>query len=366
MRLIIADDEKVIRETISSFINWKSLGIEVVATCKDGIEAYNAIVDEYPDIVLTDIKMPGITGLELIERIHKLDQHIEFIILSGYEEFSFAKEAMKYGVRHYLLKPCNEKQIITAVQEIQQHWYMNEADSRWKRESAAIQQSFQTQSARSDFVQVLEQKLESLDVADGRERNMIFAEIGRTAAPIADQDTLVLLASGLLLKYADRSNVSYSPMQLMDYITELRQMKSADAVKESLKNRLPVIFQPPLTASKGTADFINRIISYIDNNLADPDISLKNLSEQHLFMNVDYVSKQFARQTGYRFSDFLNRKRVETAKQLLTQNADVQIQDVAEKVGFGNNPQYFCLIFKKYTGLTPSAYISSWKKNALT
>ena len=117
LRLIIVDDEKIIRETIHHLINWNSLGIEVVGVCKNGLEAYDAIIDEYPDIVLTDIKMPGLSGLELIEKLNQTHEQIHFIILSGYEEFDYAKQAMRYGVRHYLLKPCNEQQIITAVTE---------------------------------------------------------------------------------------------------------------------------------------------------------------------------------------------------------------------------------------------------------
>ena len=115
LKLLIADDEKTIRETIRSFINWEALDIEVVGTAKDGIEAYNMILDLYPDIVLTDIRMPGLSGLELIERMHEINKDMQFIILSGYNEFEYAKTAMQYGVRHYLLKPCSEQQIIDSI-----------------------------------------------------------------------------------------------------------------------------------------------------------------------------------------------------------------------------------------------------------
>ena len=122
LKLLIADDEKTIRETIRSFINWEALDIEVVGTAKDGIEAYNMILDLYPDIVLTDIRMPGLSGLELIERMHKINKDMQFIILSGYNEFEYAKTAMQYGVRHYLLKPCSEQQIIDSIKEIKQDY----------------------------------------------------------------------------------------------------------------------------------------------------------------------------------------------------------------------------------------------------
>ena len=115
LKLIIADDERIIRETISTIIDWSQYGIELAGLCSNGIEAYNMILDESPDLVITDIRMPGMNGLELIGRISETDLDTQFILLSGYGEFEYAKQAMKYGVRHYLLKPCNEQQIIDAV-----------------------------------------------------------------------------------------------------------------------------------------------------------------------------------------------------------------------------------------------------------
>ena len=69
MKLLIVDDEKIIRETISHHIPWHSLGIDVIGTASNGLEAYDIIMDEYPDIVMTDIKMPGLSGLQLIQKI---------------------------------------------------------------------------------------------------------------------------------------------------------------------------------------------------------------------------------------------------------------------------------------------------------
>ena len=123
LKLIIADDERIIRETISTIIDWKQYNIELVGLCKNGLEAYDVILDETPDIVLTDIRMPGMDGLELIRRVSETDLNTQFIILSGYGEFEYAKTAMKYGVRHYLLKPCNELQILEVIQEIAQDCY---------------------------------------------------------------------------------------------------------------------------------------------------------------------------------------------------------------------------------------------------
>lgn len=79
LKLLIADDERIIRETIFNIIDWKKHDIEVIGLCKNGIEAYDMILDESPDIVLTDIRMPGMGGLELIRKIRQTDLQIQFI-----------------------------------------------------------------------------------------------------------------------------------------------------------------------------------------------------------------------------------------------------------------------------------------------
>ena len=116
--MMIVDDEKIIRETISSIIDWSHYDIEITGLCRNGIEAYDMILDESPNLVLTDIRMPGMDGIELIKKVSQTDLNTMFILLSGYGEFEYAKTAMKYGVKNYLLKPFNELQIIEAVEPV--------------------------------------------------------------------------------------------------------------------------------------------------------------------------------------------------------------------------------------------------------
>ena len=136
IKVLIADDERIIRETIFNIIDWRKHDIEVIGLCKNGIEAYDMILDESPDIVLTDIRMPGMGGLELIRKIRQTDLQIQFIILSGYGEFEYAKEAMSYGIRHYLLKPCNETQILECIEQCRKD------HEKQARERKMLQQQF--------------------------------------------------------------------------------------------------------------------------------------------------------------------------------------------------------------------------------
>ena len=99
------------------------------------------------------------------------------------------------------------------------------------------------------------------------------------------------------------------------------------------------------------------IDEYVRQNLSDSNLSLKWIAENILYMNVDYVSKKFFKETGQKFSNYLTDLRIQKAKELLSGTENDKIQNIAELVGCGNNPQYFSQLFKKNTGMTPSAYI---------
>ena len=108
--------------------------------------------------------------------------------------------------------------------------------------------------------------------------------------------------------------------------------------------------------------FIQEILDYTHEHISDPNLTLKWIVENHLFMNVAYVSRQFVLQTGTKFSAYLNNLRIEKAKQLLVNCDSEKIYTVAEQVGCGNNPQYFSHLFKKHTKMTPKEYIQNVSK----
>ena len=110
-KLLIVDDERIIREGISNIVDWEELEISLPSTAQNGIEAYSRIVNNPPDIVITDIKMPGMDGLELAQKIKDHFPGIIVVVLSGYGEFELVRKAMEYGVKYYLLKPCGKEEI---------------------------------------------------------------------------------------------------------------------------------------------------------------------------------------------------------------------------------------------------------------
>ncbi|NLW56927.1 MAG: response regulator transcription factor [Firmicutes bacterium] len=117
-KVLIVDDERIIREGIAAVIPWGKYGFTLVGTAANGEEAYEIIKKEALDIVISDIKMPGMNGLQLIAKVKEEQPAVEFVVLSGYGEFEFARTAMQYGVKYYLLKPCNEEEILEVLEEL--------------------------------------------------------------------------------------------------------------------------------------------------------------------------------------------------------------------------------------------------------
>jgi YesN/AraC family two-component response regulator len=119
-KLIIVDDEPNVVSGIKSVIDWASNNIEVCATANDGKEALDIIRRMSPDIVLTDIKMPNMTGLELIQKLNEDNLSAKIIFLSGYDNFDYARMALRYGACDYLLKPCMPEEILKSVLKVKE------------------------------------------------------------------------------------------------------------------------------------------------------------------------------------------------------------------------------------------------------
>lgn len=118
IRLVIIDDEKPIVNLIKALVPWTSIGIEVAGEAYNGDDALSLIRDTGPDIVITDIMMPGMNGLDLIGETHRLYPQTEFIIISGYREFDYAQTAIRSGVENYLLKPIDRDELVSTLKRL--------------------------------------------------------------------------------------------------------------------------------------------------------------------------------------------------------------------------------------------------------
>ncbi|WP_160720727.1 response regulator transcription factor [Bacillus sp. USDA818B3_A] len=509
-KVMLVDDERIITEGMSKVIKWESIGTSLIGTAKNGLEAFEKIKQSRPDIVISDIKMPGMNGLELVAKVHEYDPEIRFILLSGFSEFDYAKQAMVFGVKHYLLKPCNEHTIMDALKEIgeelNQTREREQFIERMKDTLKNVLPYAKEQLLKEYVTNVYEnrdfeyyQKLLQLDLETPKVRLMLFQiegefefehllaikniaeqifkehvlscsvgelnlllinnevetslihqkmeQIRKTFyqyyqldCTIAVSETGRISQANKLYKEAldclnyrfylgegsiiTKEDIEYKNNKFheefyyddqkfcrlvktgcwveveeeitifFNYLTELRfdinatksyviqlfnsmirlcdsNQMNAYLIKLSLLLELETIQSMKSffkeMAEEITSGFyqqnknkhsaiISRVLEVIENHLADPQLSLQWVANEMLYMNADYLGKLFKKETGEKFSNYLTKVRISKAISMIENESDVKIFELAEKIGFGENAQYFSQVFKKQTGFTPSEY----------
>ncbi len=243
--IVIIDDENVVVEAIGAMVRRAGLDYQIIGTATDGVDGLRVVMDTRPDVVITDIRMPGIDGLSLIERtIEELPMSV-FIVISGYREFEYAQKALKLGVMDFIEKPIDTQSVVTAL---------------------------------------------------------IRAE------------------------------------EVLDLRRKVHRVRHVDAVRQ----------QERTDAQNGA---VGEVLRYIHANYAQ-DLGLDELSKL-VDMTPAYLSDLFKRNTGTSYVKYLTAVRMNNACRMLLQGE--RASTVAEKVGY-RDYNYFCKVFKKNVGVTPSEY----------
>lgn len=118
LKVLITDDEQMICNLIANILDWETMGFQIIGMANTGIEAFDIIQKEKPDVVISDIRMPGYDGIQLIQKTAEAGIQTVFVMISGYKQFEYAQNAMKYGVKYYLLKPISEEKLRETMLEI--------------------------------------------------------------------------------------------------------------------------------------------------------------------------------------------------------------------------------------------------------
>lgn len=122
LKVLIADDEQKVCQLICNLVDWESLGFEIIGVANDGVSAYKFVEEHAVDLLISDIRMPGCDGLELIQKTKMLYPSIHIVIISGYSQFEYAQSAIRYGVEDYLLKPIRKKDLIATLTKISEKY----------------------------------------------------------------------------------------------------------------------------------------------------------------------------------------------------------------------------------------------------
>lgn len=235
-KLLIVDDEYYTVEGMRHILDWEKYGIEIVGTASDGTEGLKVAREVNPDIIITDIRMPENSGLEMIESLRQDNYKGKVIILSGYHSFSYAKRAIDFNVEKYLTKPINPTEL---------------------------------------------------------------------------EETVKLVTA---------------------------KLKAEKGTEPDGRDRYPEI--------------LRNILHTIDKTYTE-DIRLSSLADK-FFLSTRYVGHLFKKYLDINFIDYVTEKRIEKAKELLT-NTDIPIDEVMGSVGY-HDAKHFREMFKKITGMSPSEF----------
>lgn len=164
LKIFLAEDEVVVRETIKRMIPWEELGFELVGEAADGEMALPLLIRQQPDLLITDIKMPFMDGLTLARLAKKEIPGLKVVILSGYDDFNYAKRAIGIGVEDYLLKPITKNALIERLSEIRSRYEHEKTQKEYYEKFQREMQAYEKNSSRDFFEALVGGSMDMMEV----------------------------------------------------------------------------------------------------------------------------------------------------------------------------------------------------------
>lgn len=402
--MIVIDDEYLVRLGIRETIDWKKYNIKIVGEADNGREGLELVHRLKPDVVLTDIKMPVMDGLELVRALKDVD--CVPVILSGYKDFDYAKETLENGAYSYLLKPIDNDELVQVVTDA-----LEELSSKRKKEHYYRQLEEQLPDLGN---KVLNELLEgSYDTLDATIRtidlydipiiqrgHLIYGQIDDEDGIYAERDRMKSIDAlyGIITDNFKSKQVSYygqlNPQDFillvaMDDLVILTEMieqsvthyeqnhqaivslgislyyDDFDRISEAY-NQAKEGAQQKLFYTLNTVTVYNdhqdkykpqivEAIRYIAEHYHE-NITVKNVADA-LYISDSYLMHLFRENVGKTFNEVLTDYRLLIAKKLLLSN-QYKIYEIAEMVGY-SDVKYFSQVFRKKEGMSPSQYMNS-------
>lgn len=410
-KLLIADDEALVREAIKEQMRWEELGFRCVADCEDGAEALERIERLRPDVVLTDICMPFVDGLELTRDISQKYPNIKVIILTGFDDFEYAQQAIKLKACDFILKPVTASELSSVFAKIKKEM---DDEFKKKRDFDLLRRQL-NESLPLLRERFLERLVTSpMSQTEMRERfeffgiewiSPYFVELAMDIDDFDMDGKAATEKSKELLRFAVYNiaqeivaeekgaaafrNREEKVLTILSGADPELLRERAQAIGETIKQAIATYL--PLTVSIGIGyccmslnnilqahqsalsaldyRFLigkNEVISstdcsyqvlmaqeYVKANFQDAELSLKTVCK-HVSMSTSYFSTLFRSHTGTTFIEYVTHVRIERAKELL-KLSQLKSYEIAYQVGF-SDPHYFSLTFKKVTGDTPTEF----------
>ena len=382
MNILVVDDELVIREGIERTIQ-RNFPQYRVFQAANPEEAVDLLTNVPITLVLTDVLMPGMTGLELMEISRKRHAHIKWVVISAYSEFAYAKEAIRLGAKDYLLKPIGKDILVSKIEELTeeisqenertQETILLKRNLRFWREGLLARWAAGLDLGGIDLTPItgnfphfhlIMVRLESdsnMKLEHFIVENVLTELIDQMGKGfVANMDTKSLL--GLITLNQDeglnslieqlRSHLKRYlkiPFQVL-YSGRISDVEGVPSqVQQMYKNSASQVYDHYAT---GGEHAVNVSLQYIHAHYAS-ELSLEKVASV-IYLNPVYFSQLFKQKTGKGFKTYVTDVRLDRAMAMLRES-ELKVSEVSERVGYPD-VRHFSQIFRKKTGLTPSEY----------
>ncbi len=410
--ILLVDDEEEVRSAILKKIDWEGLGFGSVNDAENGEDALEKIEQLKPDVLMTDIRMPYMDGLELCTQVRKKYPAMKLLIFSGFDDFTYAKQAIKLNVTEYILKPVNLEELTGILkrvvekldEEIEQRQNLDVLRTMFRDNLPGLREVFFNTLVRGDMQkEQMDRQMSAygIDLAGARKWDVILSVIEREntleEAALRRLSVKSFLEESLRSYYRfyvfnspdgigmivaiDEENSKTNLLDLLDEICrECRVMlgvtvtmgvghscldleeacASYQSAKEALRYRR--------SDQAGQTIYINDVRwerensaltavanakAFIGDHFHDPDLSVDTIC-RILHVSPNYFSTIFKRETGQTYIAYVTQLRLEKAVELL-EHTDDKTYVIAEKIGYPDQ-NYFSYVFKKKYGVSPTKY----------
>ena len=325
-KILIVEDEELERTSMKIFLEENLLDVEIVGEAKSGFEAVEMIDSKDINLMLVDINIPGMDGMEVIKYARKKLPKAVIIITTAYDDFNIAHRAIKLKVDDFLLKPIRKEVLLESVKSFASRL----GEGRQTGKSNKLLSKFEMELKKCSYkasVDILREYIDQLYLEE-HDVNIISKRLQEVAkAVVRISEELGITDTNELVVQMEKLKIKY-----------LLYNNKHDAYNEIIK-------------------MVDILIDYIERNLKK-GISLEDVAN-HVNISTYYLSKIFKKEMGVNFITYVTDRKMDLAKEMLV-NTDIPVLNIALDLAY-NEANYFSKAFKKKTGLTPSEYREKYR-----
>lgn len=397
--MILVEDESFERNSLANFIDWNLIGVQIIGEAANGAQGLSLVIELRPDIVLTDVKMPVMDGIEMSRKIRKVAPETKILFLSSYDDFEYAKQAIDLSIQAYLMKPVNEGELLRVVKKASDEVaekMLNDRLYNKMKDNYSVSLGLARQAlvnrmltgmqvsgedARNlglEWLRSGEEKLclllsiynnEQLDLMDSS-----MDLLNQNCARICRKSINVCINAGRLITLCAVSETDggQTAGRVEKVLQQFFREKGADILriekvydtdtahspdelyKEILKRNVIGYLEPASVVSKmkNKQQIVNEIEQIIHTQYQTP-LTLESIA-QTLHFTPNYIGNLFKSYKKISVNRYLMKVRLDKAERLLL-DSNSSINDISEQCGF-SSITYFHTTFKKEKGITPSEF----------